>query len=292
SLQIFLCFVALLCALRGSRAEASTPAPAARRTVCVVSFNSTDEVEVFRSLLPADQFAFVDLSPRASMAPASDLSTPVDAPSGQSWIFDGCRPDLQCDVVVYSAEFAGRFFGKQGFSLSLQEMEEAACQPRCAGLFHHPQEVFLLGCNTLATKDQDSRTPDEYLQLLLDHGFARASAAEVLALRYGPGGPSFREALRRAFAGVPRIYGFASVAPKGDRIAPLLAAYLRSRGNYAQYLDRTAGQSGRNVDLLRAVPATDPTPRGGRGRAARGAGGPDPPSPPSAPRGGAPHPPR
>jgi len=272
SRQIFLCIAVLVCTLPVSRAAASTPTASARRTVCVVSFNSTDEVEVFRSLLPADQFSFVDLSPRASRTSAADPSTPVaSSASGQSWIFDACRPDLQCDVVVYSAEFAGRFFGKQGFSLSLQEMEEAACQPRCAGLFHHPQEVFLLGCNTLATKDQDSRTPEEYLQVLLDHGFDRAAAEEVVALRYGPLGPSFREALRRAFAGVPRIYGFSSVAPKGERIAPLLAVYLRSRGNYAQYLERTAGRSGRNVDLLRAFRETDLTQASGLQRDERGA---------------------
>src|SRR6267143_1742882 len=128
---------------------------------------------------------------------------------------------LSCTVL------AGRFFGKRGFSLSLQEMEEASCQARCQGLFHHPQEVFLLACNTLATKDQDSRTPGEYLQVLLDHGFDRATAEEVVELRYGPLGPSFREALRRSFAGVPRLYGFSSVAPRGERTAPLLAGYLR-----------------------------------------------------------------
>src|SRR5262249_8550034 len=178
----------------------------------------TDEVEVFRSLLPRDQFDFIDLSPRSSGEPAASTRTastadPAGPSPGQSWILDRCRPELQCDVVVYSAEVARRVFGQQGFSLSLQEREDAACQPRCQGLFHHPQEVFLLGCNTLATKDQDSRTPDAYLQVLLDHGFDRASAENVVALRYGPLGPSFREALRRAFAGVPRICGFSSAAP-------------------------------------------------------------------------------
>ena len=53
-------------------------------------------------------------------------------------------------------------------------MEEASCQARCAGLFRQPREVFLLACNTLATKDEDSRTPEEYLQVLLEHGFDRA----------------------------------------------------------------------------------------------------------------------
>jgi len=262
SFEMSVAFVALSCTVFASRSVGwAAEAPTKRRTVCVVSFNSPDEVEVFRSLLPSEQFAFVDLSPE----PGGEFSQ-------HPWILDRCRPDLQCDVAIYSAEFAGRFFGKRGFSLSLQEMEEASCQARCQGLFHHPQEVFLLACNTLATKDQDSRTPGEYLQVLLDHGFDRATAEEVVELRYGPLGPSFREALRRSFAGVPRLYGFSSVAPRGERTAPLLAGYLRARGNYAQYLERTAGQSGRNVNLLRAFKETDLTQASGLGSAEPGAG--------------------
>jgi hypothetical protein len=79
-------------------------------------------------------------------------------------------------MVVITAEFAGRFFGSCGRSLSLQEMEEASCKAHCDGLFHDPKEVFLLACNTLATKDVDMRGPQIYLQVLLDHGFDRAQA--------------------------------------------------------------------------------------------------------------------
>src|SRR4029077_18850512 len=117
-------------------------------------------------------------------------------------VWNLCRSDLRCDVVVYSAEFAGRFFGQYGASLSLQDMEEASCQARCAGFFHHPLEVFLLACNTLATKDEDNRTPAQYLEVLANHGFARASAERVVQARYGALGPSFREALRRIFMDV------------------------------------------------------------------------------------------
>jgi len=174
--------------------------------VCTISFNGSEEVDVFRTLLPPDEFEFVDLAPDA--APGGD--------SGRTWLLDACRRDVQCDVVIYSGEFAGRFFGTRPYALAVQEMEEAACQPRCDGLFHHAQEVYLLGCNTLATKNEDRRTPSEYLQVLLDHGFDRASAENVVALRYGPLGPSFREALRRTFADVPRVYGFSSVAPTSE----------------------------------------------------------------------------
>ncbi|MFN8545989.1 MAG: hypothetical protein U0807_17540 [Candidatus Binatia bacterium] len=228
-------------------------ARAARLTVCTLSFHSADEVGVFRSHLPPADFDVVDLSPHLLLA-----ETARARPGGRStpWLPSLCRPDLQCDVVVYSAEFAGRFFGGYGASLSLQEMEEASCQPQCAGLFHRPREVFLLACNTLATKDEDSRSPGEYLQVLLDHGFDRASAERVVALRYGPLGPSFREALRRIFMGVPRLYGFASVAPLGDRTAPLLERYFRSKGDYRRYLEQAARDSALNRELLAAFAGT------------------------------------
>src|SRR5581483_1173109 len=172
-------------------------ARAERLRVCALIFNQPDEVEAFRSRLPEQDFEIVDLSPQLPQPSGQDADA---APA--SWLSSRCRSDLHCDVVVYSAEFAGRFFGASGVSVGLQEMEESACQPRCQGLFHDPREVFLLACNTLATKDQDRRSPEEYLQVLLDHGFDRAAAERVVALRYGPLGPSFREALRRIFMGV------------------------------------------------------------------------------------------
>jgi len=178
---------------------------AARLRVCTFAFNGPEEVDVFRTRLPPEDFEIVDLSPA--------LATPVPTPGGTvSWADNLCPTDLRCDVVVYSAEFGGRFFGRSGRSVSLQELEEASCQPRCAGLFHTPQEVFLLACNTLATKDQDTRTPAQYREVLLDHGFEQADAERAVAIRYGPLGQSFREAERRIFAGVPRLYGFSTVA--------------------------------------------------------------------------------
>src|SRR5690606_32239748 len=134
------------------------------------------------------RFEFIDLGAAASHAP---LPTAGGAPP-RPWLLDACSPDLTCDLVIFTGEFAGRFFGERGVSLSLQELEEASCDPRCTGLFHAPREVFLLGCNTLATKDPDSRTPQEYMRVLLDHGFDRPTAERVVAMRYGPLGQSFR----------------------------------------------------------------------------------------------------
>ena len=138
-------------------------------------------------------------------------------------------------------------------------MEEASCQARCAGLFRRPLEVFLLACNTLATKDEDARTPEQYLQVLLDHDFDRAAAERVVELRYGPLGPSFRESLRRIFAGVPRIYGFSSVAPRGEYTAPMLARYLRATPDYAAALRIRRATRRRNRALLSAFKGTSLT---------------------------------
>lgn len=231
--------------------------------VCAFAFNSPYELSAIRSRLPAKDFEFVDLTPahvfgEASTEPVlvSSASSALVIEDTPGWLMNRCRPDFQCDIVVYSGEFAGGFFGKYGVSLNVQEIEEASCQSRCQGLFRHPREVFLLACNTLATKNADNRTPREYLQVLLDHGFSRAGAERVVDLRYGPLGPSFRESLRRSFMGVPRIYGFSSVAPRGEITAALLNQYFQRKGDYGQYLSRADRDSKPNKEMLAAFAGT------------------------------------
>lgn len=228
-----------------------------RLKACFVSLNEPHELEAFRASLDPQRFEFIDIRAVAAAARPAGLGEPGGG--GELWLADACTPQTSCDIAVYSAEFAGRFFGKGGPSLSLQAMEEASCQARCAGLFRRPLEVFLLACNTLANKNEDSRTPEEYLRVLIDHGFDRASAERVVQLRYGPLGPSFRESLRRVFAGVPRIYGFSSVAPRGEYTAPMLSRYLRAKSDYAGALIRTAGSTDRNDALLAAFKGTSLT---------------------------------
>jgi len=229
--------------------------PPRRLKACIVSLNEPQEVDAFRTYLDPRQFEIVDIRAAASATrPPESRGSAGAAPA--SWLLDACRPETTCDLMIYSAEFAGGFFGKNGASLSLQEMEEASCQVRCAGLFRRPLEVFLLACNTLATKDEDSRTPDDYLRVLLDHGFDRPAAERVVEVRYGPLGQSFRESLRRIFAGVPRIYGFSSVAPRGQYTAPMLARYLRGQPDYAGALLRRTGDTQPNKALYDAFKGT------------------------------------
>jgi len=228
--------------------------------VCAFAFHTPDELAAIRSHLAPSDFDFIDLTPlgeegaeamppESSVAAASTNNTP-------GWLIDTCRADLRCDIVIYSGEFAGGFFGKYGVSLNVQEMEEASCLARCQGLFHDPREVFLLACNTLATKSADDRTPEEYLDVLRAHGFSRADAERVVDLRYGPLGPSFRESMRRIFMGVPRIYGFSSVAAGGEATAPRLHQYFQGQGDYAQYLTRAARDSSPNKELLASFAGT------------------------------------
>jgi hypothetical protein len=229
----------------------ATPVRAERLKVCAFSFHGPEEVAVFASRLPAADFEVVDLSPPAPLGGPG-----VGTADSRGWLQGVCRSDLACDITVISAEFAGAFFGRGGRSLSLQEMEEASCQARCDGLFHAPREVFLLACNTLATKDEDRRSPTAYLQVLLQHDFDRVSAERVVAMRYGPLGPTFREAVRRIFMDVPRIYGFSSTAPLGPHTAPMLERYFRSAGNYRRHLEQVRRDGAANRALAAAFAGT------------------------------------
>src|SRR5262249_22412186 len=80
----------------------------------------------------------------------------------------------------------------------------------------------------------------------------QAAAERVVQMRYGPVGPSFRESLRRAFMGVPRVYGFASVAPRGEASAPMLARYFASVGDYATWLERAGRDTAPDARLFAA----------------------------------------
>jgi hypothetical protein len=222
--------------------------------VCAFAFHSPDELATIEAELSSDDFVFTDLTP--VFPGGEDSAGTVSSRKPAGWFMDRCRPDLSCDIVVYSGEFAGSFFGNYGFSVDVQEMEEASCQPRCRGLFADPLEVFLLACNTLASKNADRRTPEEYRHVLLMHGFNHADAERVVNQRYGPLGPSFRESLRRMFMGVPRIYGFSSVAPLGVATAPLLREYFRRKGDYARYLEDAGRDSAPNKELLAAFAGT------------------------------------
>jgi hypothetical protein len=197
---------------------------AEKKVVCSMTINSSDEITAFKSHLSPDEFTFVEL-------------TSFEKDPTKHWLKNSCDAGVECDVLVISGHFAGTFFGSSGKSLSLMDLEKAACTDECAGIFKKTKEVYLFGCNTLAGKEKDTRTPEAYLQVLLDDGFTLGQAQQVVAFRYSPIGGSFANRMRSVFNKTPQIYGFNSISPLGKHVAPMLNRYLKKNAkNYSSSL--------------------------------------------------------
>lgn len=202
----------------------------AAKTICSITINSNDEINSFKNNLPASDFQFVEL-------------TQFKEGTGKSWLRSACESKIQCDVLLISGHFAGSFFGDSGKTLPLRDLEKSACQDECSGIFNNTKEVYLFGCNTLAGKDKDSRTPEQYLQVLLDDGFSLGQAQQVVAFRYSPLGGSFANRMRSVFTNTPKIYGFNSKSPLGKHVGPMLDRYFKKRGlQYSQILETNSAK--------------------------------------------------
>lgn len=214
-----------------------------KKTVCSITLNSSDEIEVTRQYLGEEHFNYIEL-----------VNT-----ENRNWFKKACQSKVKCDILVISGHFGGVFFGKNG-RLSLQELESEKCSNECDGILNHPKEVFLYGCNTLAGKTRDSRTPEQYRAVLLEDGFSPREADQIVALRYSPVGNSFNARMQRLFDQTPRIYGFDSIAPSGQNIRPYLKTYFSKRrgAKYASYLDKLSrSDKSLNRDFLRALYETN-----------------------------------
>lgn len=179
------------------------------KTVCSITINSDDEIKTYRSLLPSGDFVFREL-----------------VTSDKNWLKEACEQGVHCDMVIMSGHFAGSFFGSNGF-LSLEEMEAASCNAQCDGVFHNATEVYMYGCNTLAGKNKDHRTPEEYISTLLADGYSLGEAQRIAAFLFSPLGEAFYSRMSKVFAGVPRIYGFDGKAPLGHAVRPRVVNYLK-----------------------------------------------------------------
>lgn len=201
--------------------------------VCSITINSSDEIEVFKKRLGTQDFEFVELVP---------LSVET-RPNNVHWFTDACKKGYQCDVLIVSGHFGGVFFGeKNNYILPVDIMEKQSCSQSCTGVLSGLKEVFLFGCNTLAGKNSDDRTPEQYLQVLLHHHMARDMAETVVAARYLPFGLSFQEQMQLIFSYLVAIYGFTSLSPLGRYIRGPLGNYIteieRYYGTYKAYLDQ------------------------------------------------------
>ena len=202
-------FVVAVCAL-GAHAD-----EVARETVCTITVNSSDERDVFRKYLPADRYRFVELVEHGR----------------PDWLRSACEQHVSCDVLVVSGHFAGsEFYSSRptvSETLKVDEMERAICSQSCPDVFAHLKEVYLFGCDTLKPEAVKSATP-ELVRAWVHEGRPLAQAerdARMLSERYGE---SSRDLMRRLFAHVPVIYGFASLAPLGRVSGPMLEHYFQS----------------------------------------------------------------
>ena len=212
--------------------------------VCSITINSSDEINTFKDHLSERDFNFVELVPLGIEG----------TPNNAHWFNRACEDEkYRCDILVISGHFGGLFFGENHSRILPGEMmQKQSCSSSCGGILSNVKEVFLFGSNTMAQKGRDQRTPEEYLDVLLDHNMIRDIAETVVASRYLPYGLSFREQMELIFYGQTNIYGFDSLIPPGKHIRGSLNNYFRSinqkYGDYASYLEQL--QSGKYNSLI------------------------------------------
>ncbi len=222
----YLMFSTLLTALTAAE-------PAGKYKVCTITINSDDEKKVFKKHLNPNDFEFIELTPGSSKKEPN-----ASQEEDNDWLSASCQSGIECDILLISGEFAGGFFGTSEHSLDLNELESKSCEKSCRGILNHPKEVFLMGCNTLATKESDQiRTPEEYMRVLLSHGFSNVSAERIVDARFGVLSSSNQATMRRIFQGVPNLYGFTSVGPSGKSIRSHLENYFKKKPDYRRHIE-------------------------------------------------------
>ncbi len=210
-------------------------------TVCAITINSDDEKKLFDAQIKR----FPD-----KYNPIVELTTMGE----DDWFKKACESGIRCDQLVISGHFAGSFFGESGKKLDMKEMEEAGCSKTCEGIMNQPYEVFLFGCNTLAEKNLDHRSPAQYLQVLLDDGMTRTQAEMVVQSRYGSVGDSNRSSMQRAFSGLQKqIYGFNSVGPSGKNVKGFLSNYFNRISAPAQLEKQAAKRAIGQVEMTNKI---------------------------------------
>ncbi|CAN5709862.1 hypothetical protein BH10BDE1_BH10BDE1_03180 [soil metagenome] len=213
--SLFITFIKFMVALIviDARFDTVLAAGTPMKTVCTLTLNSKDEGDSFREHFSPKLWNFVELTEGVE-------------PRTSGWLPRVCEKKVSCDVLVISGHFAGTFFGDSELTLAMDDLENASCNSKCDGIMKKPKEVFLFGCNTLANKEKDTRTPEQYQNVLLADGFSRAQSAEIVAFRYSALGDSFKDRMAQAFSSTPRIFGFSALAPSGVNTKPMLSRYL------------------------------------------------------------------
>lgn len=181
--------------------------------VCTMTFNSSDEKQAMQSAYASD--------------PTTTFTELVPPNKDPQWLQKACQTQKQnntkCDVLLISGHFGGLFFGEKTIpTLSLDEMFKQSCDAGCPEIFENVKSVYLMGCNTLASKKADHRSIDEYLRVLVNDGFPLENAEMVASARYAQFGESIENKMRMVFPKAQVIFGFDSTGPKGATAGPLL----------------------------------------------------------------------
>lgn len=182
------------------------------KTVCSMTFNSADEKQLFSKHLTPIGYKQVELVP--------DSKDP-------NWFKKACESNVSCDILVVSGHFGGLFFGESSSTISLAELISAKEKGTCANILDKPKSVFLMGCNTLASKSPDHRSVNDYLYVLVGDGFPLNLAEEVAASRYLSFGQSMSEFMTSIFNKSQMVAGFDSTGPLGAQAAPKLERAFR-----------------------------------------------------------------
>jgi hypothetical protein len=197
-------------------------------TVCAMTFNSTDEIELYKKKMDPKAF--------------NPIVEITEFDKGNNWLQSACKSGIQCDQLIVSGHFAGSFFGEvKDQAVSLEELEKASCDKTCSGIFKNPSEVFLFGCNTLAGDSLKTRSPEQYLQVLREHHFDDYYAQQVVASSYGIQGKSNKVRMQNVFGDNKKIYGFNSIAPSGKTVTPFWNNYL-NREKPSEHMDNISNK--------------------------------------------------
>ncbi len=190
-----------------------------KKTFCSITINSDNEINAFKRNLSPEFWDFKELVPQDFSGDRS------------KFLQMSCRPDIRCDILVISGHFSGIFVGSTSFNLPIDTMETLSCEKNCDGIFKAPQEVFLFGCNTLASQDSLRSDTQALLSHLERRGFSRTQAAQVMEFRATQFGKEMKERMRSVFPQAQAIFGFPKIAPTGPQIEPHLNAFLNETKN-------------------------------------------------------------
>src|SRR5688572_19470093 len=182
-------FIATLCALV---ALVSTSDVQAKRTVCTITVNSTNERDTFRRHLSDKDYEFVELVERGR----------------RDWLATACKQQVKCDVLVISGHFNGSAVFSDQLAvdehLPVAEMERASCSDSCPGLFSQLKEVYMFGCDSLNSARMQG-VAAEVARTLVNGGQSRAEAERTAQALAEAHSESNRDVMRRVFVNTPAV---------------------------------------------------------------------------------------